>query len=63
MDKDISKELLKIFKKEKINFYLSHKVFEVQNKGQSVLVKAKDYDKKLNLIRLLFSICWKKSVH
>ena len=44
MDKDVSKELLKIFKKEKINFYLSHKVFEVQNKGQSVLVKAKDID-------------------
>ncbi len=47
MDKDISKELLKIFKKEKINFYLSHKVFEVQNKGQSVLVKAKDMDDKI----------------
>ncbi len=47
MDKDISKELLKIFKKEKINFYLSHKVFEVQNKGQSVLVKAKDIDDKI----------------
>ncbi len=47
MDKDISKELLKIFKKEKINFYLSHKVFEVQNKGQSVLVKAKDVDDKI----------------
>ena len=47
MDKDVSKELLKIFKKEKINFYLSHKVFEVQNKGQSVLVKAKDIDDKI----------------
>ena len=47
MDKDISKELLKIFKKEKINFYLSHKVFEVLNKGQSVLVKAKDVDDKI----------------
>ena len=47
MDKDVSKELLKIFKKEKINFYLSHKVFEVQNKGQSVLVKAKDNDDKI----------------
>ena len=47
MDKDVSKELLKIFKKEKINFYLSHKVFEVQNEGQSVLVKAKDIDDKI----------------
>ena len=47
MDKDVSKELLKIFKKEKINFYLSHKVFEVQNKGQSVLVKAKNIDDKV----------------
>jgi len=47
MDKDVSKELLKIFKKEKINFYLSHKVFEVQNKGESVLVKAKDIDDKI----------------
>ena len=47
MDKDVSKELLKIFKKEKINFYLSHKVFEVLNKGQSVLVKAKDVDDKI----------------
>ena len=47
MDKDVSKELLKIFKKEKINFYLSHKVFEVENKGQSVLVKAKDIDDKV----------------
>ncbi len=47
MDKDVSIELLKIFKKEKINFYLSHKVFEVQNKGQSVLVKAKDIDDKI----------------
>jgi len=47
MDKDVSKELLKIFKKEKINFYLSHRVFEVQNKGQSVLVKAIDIDDKV----------------
>ena len=42
MDKDISKELLKILKKEKINFYLSHEVFETNINQESVLVKAKD---------------------
>ena len=42
MDSDISKELLKILKKQKINFYLSHKVFEVENKETTITVKAKN---------------------
>ena len=42
MDSDISKELLKILKKQKINFYLSHEVFEVENKKNIISVKAKN---------------------
>tara|TARA_Y100000813_G_scaffold198434_1_gene186600 strand:- start:37 stop:1437 length:1401 start_codon:yes stop_codon:yes gene_type:complete len=42
MDNDISKELLKIFKKEKINFYLSSKVFDVNSNESSVIVKAEN---------------------
>ena len=42
MDNDISKELLKIFKKEKINFYLSSKVFDVNSNESNVVVKAEN---------------------
>ena len=42
MDNDISKELLKIFKKEKINFYLSSKVFDVKSIDSNVIVKAEN---------------------
>ena len=42
MDSDISKELLKILKKKKINFYLSHEVFEVENKKNIISIKAKN---------------------
>ena len=42
MDNDISKELLKILKKQKIKFYLSHEVFEVNKKDGFVEIKAKD---------------------
>ena len=42
MDNDISKELLKIFKKEKINFYLSSKVFDVNSNDSNVVVKAEN---------------------
>jgi len=42
MDNDVSKELLKIFKKEKINFYLSSKVFDVKANKSNVIVKAEN---------------------
>lgn len=42
MDNDVSKELLKIFKKEKINFYLSSKVFDVKSIDSNVIVKAEN---------------------
>ena len=42
MDNDVSKELLKIFKKEKINFYLSSKVFDVKSIDSNVFVKAEN---------------------
>ena len=42
MDNDISKELLKIFKKEKIHFYLSSKVFDVNSNESNVVVKAEN---------------------
>ena len=42
MDQDISKELLKVLKKQKINFFLSHEVYEVERSGDSVNIKAKN---------------------
>ena len=42
MDKSVSKELLRIFKKQKINFFLSHKVNEVKSNNDLVNVKAHD---------------------
>lgn len=42
MDGALSKELMKVLKKQKIKFYLSHKVKEVKRKGKEVLIKADD---------------------
>jgi len=42
MDSSVSKELIRIFKKQKIKFYLSHKVFDVSSSGDSVTVQAVD---------------------
>lgn len=40
MDAALSKELLKVMKKQKVNFELSHKVKSVERKGKEVIVKA-----------------------
>ncbi len=42
MDGAVSKELLRIFKKQKIKFYLSHKVTSVTSENNSVSVNAED---------------------
>ena len=42
MDKSVSKELLRIFKKQKINFFLSHKVNTVKSNNNLVNIKAHD---------------------
>ena len=42
MDGAVSKELLRIFKKQKIKFYLSHKVTSVKSENNSVSVTAED---------------------
>ena len=42
MDSAVSKELLRIFKKQKIKFYLSHKVFNVSTENNNVKVEAED---------------------
>ena len=42
MDTDISKELLKVFKKQGIKFATSHKVKSVERNGDSIIVKATD---------------------
>ena len=42
MDKDVSRELNKVLKKEGINFYLSHQVFEVKSNENTVSVLAKN---------------------
>ena len=42
MDSSVSKELIRIFKKQKIKFYLSHKVFDVSSTGDSVTIQAED---------------------
>ena len=44
MDLSVSKELLRIFKKQKIDFYLSHKVHKVKAEKDKVFVEAKDKD-------------------
>ncbi|NQZ45819.1 MAG: dihydrolipoyl dehydrogenase [Flavobacteriaceae bacterium] len=42
MDAALSKELTKVLKKQKVKFYLSHKVKSVERKGDEVIVKADD---------------------
>ena len=42
MDGAVSKELLRIFKKQKIKFYLSHKVTSVISENNSVSINAED---------------------
>lgn len=42
MDASLSKELMKVLKKQKVKFYLSHKVKSVKRKGKEVTVVADD---------------------
>ncbi|WP_273567031.1 dihydrolipoyl dehydrogenase [Maribacter halichondriae] len=42
MDGALSKELMKVLKKQKVKFHLSHKVKSVERKGKEVIVKADD---------------------
>ncbi|MDL5513986.1 dihydrolipoyl dehydrogenase [Arenibacter sp. M-2] len=42
MDGALSKELLKVMKKQKVKFNLSHKVKSVETKGKEVIVKAEN---------------------
>ena len=42
MDSSLSKELTKVFKKQGMKFYVSHKVKEVSRKGKTVTVKAEN---------------------
>lgn len=42
MDAALSKELMKVLKKQKMSFNLSHKVKAVERKGKEVIVKADD---------------------
>lgn len=42
MDGSLSKELMKVMKKQKVKFHLSHKVTSVSRKGDEILVKAED---------------------
>ena len=42
MDTSVSKELIKIFKKQKISFFLSHEVKNIENNGDEVTVDTVD---------------------
>lgn len=42
MDAGLSKELMKVLKKQKVAFHLSHKVIAVERKGKVITVKAED---------------------
>ena len=42
MDSSLSRELLKVMKKQGVKFYLSHQVSSVKRKGKMIEVKAKD---------------------
>ena len=55
MDDTLGKELLKVSKKEGINFYLGHKVTAVEKKGKEVIVKAES--KKGEAIELKGDYC------
>lgn len=45
MDKELGRNLQKVFKKDGIEFYLSHQVSKVENKGEKVIVSAKNMKK------------------
>ena len=50
MDSSLSKELLKVLKKQKIEFLLSHKVLSIDKNGKSVVVQATNRnDKKVSI--------------
>lgn len=55
MDGALSKELMKVMKKQKVKFHLSHKVKSVVRKGDEVVVKADD--KKGNEIEFKGDYC------
>ncbi|MEO1013094.1 MAG: dihydrolipoyl dehydrogenase [Bacteroidota bacterium] len=42
MDAALSKELMKVMKKQKVKFHLSHKVKSVERKGEEIIIKADD---------------------
>ena len=42
MDADLSKELMRVMKKQKVKFHLSHKVKAVERKGKKVTITADD---------------------
>ncbi len=42
MDSSLSKELMKVMKKQKVKFHLSHKVQSVERKGDEIIVKAEN---------------------
>jgi dihydrolipoamide dehydrogenase len=50
MDKELGRNLQKVLKKDGIEFYLSHQVSKVENKGESVTVTAKDMKKDKEVI-------------
>ncbi len=50
MDSSLSKELIKVLKKQKIEFLLSHKVLSIDKNGKSVVVQATNRnDKKVSI--------------
>lgn len=55
MDRALSRELTKVFKKQGMKFHLSHKVTEVTRKGKEVVVKA--LDKKENEVMFKGDYC------
>ena len=44
MDKEISKEFMKILKRQKINFHMQHKVEKIEKNNTGVIVSTKDKD-------------------
>ena len=63
MDSSLSKELMKVMKKQGVKFYLSHQVSGVERKGDEVTVTAKDKKgKTLVYGRLLPDVCWAQTL-
>jgi len=50
MDKELGRNLQKVLKKDGIDFYLSHQVKKVENKGKNIVVTAKDLKKDSDLV-------------